>query len=94
MNSEVQIINSSISENIHTAISKNVHIISKNENEGPIYETLETTTANEGTKTTANKSSEVVSINKKHKRDKSELWMFKDSHFIKHDPQKSINFAL
>ncbi|CAG8805245.1 7891_t:CDS:1, partial [Cetraspora pellucida] len=50
-----QSINSVISENIHTAISKNVPIISKNENEGPVYKTFETTTANEGTETTANK---------------------------------------
>ncbi|CAG8631784.1 15672_t:CDS:2 [Cetraspora pellucida] len=45
-----------LSENIHIAISENVSIISKNENEGPVYETLETTTANKGTETTANKN--------------------------------------
>ena len=57
-----------------------------------VNKSTEITTATESPKiTTVNENLEVTTTSKKRKRTKSESWVFKEGHFVHHDPKKRNN---
>ncbi|CAG8809653.1 6579_t:CDS:2, partial [Cetraspora pellucida] len=93
MDYETQSIHSAMSEDESpeiTANNENLEITTTNENSEVTNRSLEAT--NESFEIIT-ESPKVTEVNKKHRRNNSELWVFKEGHF-NHDPQKGKIYAL